>query len=551
MVSKTTLQRCINLPASQDSATTQFGNEAKGYKFTETQDWFSGNIALWKSFMPLVITPNPRILEIGSWEGRSATFLLTSPLCANGGSIACIDHFDLFATLAGKERHEKLLHNLSLTGRPFRVIEKFSVPGLMSLLEEAIKDETAGFDWVYIDGSHRADDTFLDAELAWRLANEGAIFIFDDYLWDVQPRDSPYHPKPGIDAFMTLHKNEFEVISSRYQMVLQKKTKMHIGFLVEDSGPVDVNSDAFDYSINIALIADTSYAMPATVTIHSIVKHSSRRFTFYVIDCGLGTGDKDRMSRSIGEKPNVSLVFIPLGKDGLGASLGPVWAKVDLIDLLPVERVLYLDADILARGDAGRLWDVDLEGKFLGACPDVGFPLGHEKAERGPYFNAGVLLMDLAKIRPGMQKLRDVAKSMLSSKFVEQDALNVHFRGAWKSLSLEWNAQGLGTYAELRTEDREPAKLYEMANPTLVHFTGPVSPSLPLVLNPYVQPCVSKPWGYVRAQGHPYAEEWWTTLKETPWAEWVKSGEYQAWFESEKEKAKAQAVKEFDEAIGA
>lgn len=499
--------------------------------------------------MSLVTTPNPRMLEIGTWEGRSATFLLASPLCANGGSIVCIDHFDLFATPAGKERHEKVLHNLSLTGRPFRVIEKFSVPGLMVLLEEAIKGETAGFDWVYIDGSHRADDTFLDAELAWRLANEGAIFIFDDYLGLDQPHESPYHPKSGIDAFMKLHGNEFELISSGYQIVLRKKTRMRIGFLVGDSTPIDTKVDAFGYTVNIALVADASYAMPATVTLHSIAKHSSRMTTFYIIDCGLGAESKDRMMRSMVGKPNISLVFIPLGDDGLGAFLGPVWAKVDLVNLLPVERVLYLDADILARGDVGGLWDTDLGEKLLGACPDVGFPLGHEEIERGPYFNAGVLLMDLTKIRREVQKLREVGKSMQSSRFVEQDGLNVHFRGAWKPLSLQWNAQGLGTYAELCTADRKKTNLHEMVNPILVHFTGPVSPSLPLVLNPYVQPCVSKPWGYAKARGHPYAEEWWTALKETPWAEWVESEEYCTWYESEKAKAKEQALKEFEKAV--
>ena len=507
--------------------------------------------------MPLVSTSNPRILEIGSWEGRSATFLLTSPLCANGGSIVCIDHFDLFATQAGKERHEKILHNLSLTGRPFRVVEKFSVPGLMTLLEEAIKDEaeaikeeTPGFDWLYIDGSHRADDTLLDAELAWRLANKGAIFIFDDYLWGTQPQDSPHHPKPGVDAFMKLHENEFEIISSGYQMVLRKKTRMHIGFLMEGSESTDTKADAFDYSINVALVVGASYAMPATVAIHSIVKHSSRRLTFYVIDCGLGADDKERMELSIAKDPKVSLVFLPLNDNGLGASLGLVWAKVDLIDLLPVERVLYIDVDILARGDVGRLWDTDLDGKFLGACPDISHPLGHEEIERGPYFNAGVLLLELMKIRGGVQKLKDVAKSMVSSKFAEQDALNVHFRGAWKSLNLEWNAQGLGTYAELQTADREAVKLREMDNPSLVHFTGPVSPSLSLVLNPYIQPCVSKPWGYAKARGHPYADEWWTTLKETPWSKWVESEEYQAWRDSEGEKAKADAIEEFEKAVG-
>lgn len=266
-------------------------------------------------------------------------------------------------------------------------------------------------------------------------------------------------------------------------------------------------------------MADASYAMPAIVTLRSIVKHSSRRFAFYIIDCGLQAEDKDRMMPSMAEKPNVSLVFITVGGNGLGTSLGLVWAKVDLIDLVPVERVLYLDANILARGDVGRLWDTDLGEKLLGACPDVGFSLGHEKIERGPYLNAGVLLMDLVKIRREVQKLRDLARLTQLSRFVEQDALNIRFRGARKPLSLQWNAQGLGTYAELRTADRETANLHGMANPILVHFTGPVSPSLPLVLNPYVQPCVSKPWGYVKARGHPYTDEGWAALQEASWVE--------------------------------
>jgi hypothetical protein len=159
--------------------------------------------------------------------------------------------------------------------------------------------------------------------------------------------------------------------------------------------------------------------------------------------------------------------------------------------------------------------------------------------------------MDLAKIRRGVQNLRDVAKSMQSSRFAEQDALNIHFRGAWKSLSLQWNAQGLGTYAGLRTADRETVNLHEMTNPILVHFTGPVSPSLPSVLNPHVQPCASKPWGYLKARGHPYAEEWWAALKKTSWVEWVKSEEYCAWHGSEKEKVKVQVLNEFDRVVGA
>ncbi|ESK95696.1 glycosyltransferase family 8 protein [Moniliophthora roreri MCA 2997] len=158
------------------------------YLFTPTQDWFSHNITEWTRFLPLVKRSNPRALEIGSWEGRSAVFLLEN-LCKDGGEIVCIDHFDLFSTDAGRERYKRIHHNLALTGKPFRVLDQFSVPALMTLLKEEMLSECPGFDWIYVDGSHEADDTFLDSELVWRLARKDAVVIFDDYHWDKEPED--------------------------------------------------------------------------------------------------------------------------------------------------------------------------------------------------------------------------------------------------------------------------------------------------------------------------------------------------------------------------
>ena len=56
------------------------------FTFTHTQDWFSHNIDTWTALFPLVQSLKPRVLEIGSWEGRSAVFLLTH-LCRDGGDI--------------------------------------------------------------------------------------------------------------------------------------------------------------------------------------------------------------------------------------------------------------------------------------------------------------------------------------------------------------------------------------------------------------------------------------------------------------------------------
>ncbi|KAG9314949.1 glycosyltransferase family 8 protein [Chiua virens] len=482
------------------------------YEFTSTQDWFSSHKPAWQTLFPIVSSRAPRVLEIGSWEGRSAVFILTT-LCATSGEVVCIDHFDLMATAEGRERHRKLTHNLSLTGRPARVLPQFSVPALYTLLgEEMSKEQDAGFDWIYIDGSHRSDDTLLDAELAWRLARLGCIFIFDDYNWPEQPLDSPHHPRRGIDAFLAVHREEYKRLSTnpeQYQMILQKTTPMRIGFLLEPSRD-RLPYDALEYGINVALTIDSAYAMTAAVTLRSVVEYTKGRITFYIVDCGLLAEDKKKIEASLPARPNITLLFVALPADSLSSTMGAVWAK----------RVLYLDADVLVRKDLKELWNTNLGGYALAAVPDVGFPMGHPGVPKVEYFNVGVLLIDLAKTRSTLQDLGTCCREMAQSTFHDQDALNVHFKTDCVKLSLTWNAQGLGTYAECVTADREMVCLEDMKDPAIVHFTGPIHPPVEVVLNPYVQPYTAKPWGYAGAPGHPYEREWWDMLEKTAWKGW-------------------------------
>jgi lipopolysaccharide biosynthesis glycosyltransferase/predicted O-methyltransferase YrrM len=527
---------------------TDLSASTNEYEFTPSQDWFTQNIPHWKSLFPLVTSPEPRILEIGSWEGRSAVFLLTT-LCAQGGEIVCIDHFDLMHTPAGHERHRKLSQNLLQTGRPFRILPQFSVPALYALLEEEIaRDASTGFDWVYVDGSHRADDTLLDAELAWRLAREGCIFIFDDYNWPEQPVESVHHPRRGIDAFLALHAGEYEHLSTtaeQYQMILRKTSEMRIGFLVEQSAERRFAS-ALSLGIYLVLAIDTSYAMAAAVTIRSAIEKTVGRMTIYIVDCGIYVEDKEKIKSSLPERHNVTLVFLDLPAGSLAAELGVAWAKVDMLKILPVERALYLDADMLVRRSLEELWNTDLEGSSIGAAVDVGYPMGHGGVSRKRYFNAGMLLVDLAKARIHLSELEGRVREMKDARFRDQDVLNEHFAGDWAEVSLSWNAQGLGTYAEISSTDRDTLALGDMKDPRVVHFTGPIHPGLVAVLNPFVQPYTSKPWGYAGAPGHPFKDEWWGALNETAWVGWQGSTQYQEMCEGEKQKAIQDSITKFE-----
>lgn len=498
------------------------------YQFTPTQDWFSGHTDVWRNLFPLVQTSAPKVLEIGSWEGRSAVFLLNE-LCGNQGSIVCIDHFDLMGTAAGRERFRKITHNLALTRNRHRIVDDFSVPALMTLLKEACGEENPGFDWVYIDGSHEADDTLLDGELAWRLARPQSIVIFDDYRWNAEPEDSPHHPRPGIDAFLQLHRGEYEVVSGNhedhYQMILRKTSPMRIGFNFKGSSGSRVD-EALNYGIHVAMAVDSAYAVPAAVTLLTLVKTNTRRLSIHVVDCGLSNEERRRLSLICRDESSITVNFYSLNEDSLATTLGPTWAKLDIISTVPVERLIYLDADILIRKDIADLWAQDLQGYPIAAAPDVGHPMGHGDLAGHPYFNAGVLLLDLTAIRATFAELRRLAQHMSLALHKDQDVLNTHFRGQWKALRLTWNAQGLGTYAKDYSDDRQRLPLTELEDPAIVHFSGHLHPPLGVVLNPWVQPYTSKPWGYAGAPGHPYAKMWWDAVEETPWKGWRQSKDY-------------------------
>ncbi|KAL3140131.1 hypothetical protein ABBQ38_004408 [Trebouxia sp. C0009 RCD-2024] len=62
-----------------------------------TVDWFSHNIPIWTetfdSFGWLHSAVNLRVLEVGSWEGQSACWLLQHVCCSSGSSLVCIDNW--------------------------------------------------------------------------------------------------------------------------------------------------------------------------------------------------------------------------------------------------------------------------------------------------------------------------------------------------------------------------------------------------------------------------------------------------------------------------
>ena len=176
-----------------------------------TRDWHSHNIANWNQYLsPLMGLSNINALEIGTFEGRSAIWLLEHVFTDPSASITCIDLF----RRPGQEA--RFQHNIAMTKRTAQLIKRKG--SSHNILPEFAHDS---FDLIYVDGSHDAASVLLDAFLCWPILKPGGILIFDDYLINKNAPVS-HTPKLAIDIFLDHHSDKCKVLHFDYQVILRK-----------------------------------------------------------------------------------------------------------------------------------------------------------------------------------------------------------------------------------------------------------------------------------------------------------------------------------------
>lgn len=190
----------------------------KGKDFTTA--WGDMHFSVWVEILNSLRDKPLKILEIGSWEGRSAIFFLEF---LPNSRITCIDTFEGNEEQAYNSLNEKLNRledrfdsNLSSYGDRCEKIKSRSIPALDRLAQANRK-----FDLIYIDGDHRRNAVLLDSLLCWQMLDNGGLIFWDDYLWG-KNYSEPERPKGGIDAFLALHKNEYVLRGTGHQVMIQR-----------------------------------------------------------------------------------------------------------------------------------------------------------------------------------------------------------------------------------------------------------------------------------------------------------------------------------------
>jgi lipopolysaccharide biosynthesis glycosyltransferase len=271
-------------------------------------------------------------------------------------------------------------------------------------------------------------------------------------------------------------------------------------------------------SVNILMCTNALFQQHAAVCLASLLANNPD-FFFNVVIVGRVSEalDEEKLRRSLTRFPNHSLSFrkfTPPADLLLPLSPGAhytidTYTRIWLGEFFPAtaDRVLYLDADIVVVGSIARLWNTDLAGALMGAVDIPGSDQGVRRlgmrAEDG-YFNAGVLLIDLARWRSTRadQIVIDYIHANPERLEYDQDALNACFRGVTKRLDYRWNV--------IRPFFREPLALpLERAEieairkeALIIHFNGG-----------------SKPWSYFC--DHPRRAEYDKYLRMTEWRDYV------------------------------
>lgn len=181
------------------------------YEFTV--DWFTPRVPAWQRLLAAYVgKPRLRFLEIGSYEGRSALWLLENVLTEPTAGLSCID------TWSSGETERRFDRNLAASGHSDQ-LRKIKAPSWQALPHLA----AASLDFAYIDGSHEAADVLEDGLMVLRRMKPGGIILFDDYQWNPPESKRRHPPGPAIDAFLSLNDWRLEELHRGWQIAVRVK----------------------------------------------------------------------------------------------------------------------------------------------------------------------------------------------------------------------------------------------------------------------------------------------------------------------------------------
>ena len=276
--------------------------------------------------------------------------------------------------------------------------------------------------------------------------------------------------------------------------------------------------------IHVLCCTDNNFVMQSSVMMQSVIcNHEDGAIVFHVIiDNSVTEESKQLLEEEVAKTSNHIQFHLfesdkiksypRIGIKGVHVSQASYY-RLFISEVLPsdIQRVIYLDGDIIVRHSLQKIWDLDLTGYAIAAVPDgdegnmLIYNRLHYPFEYG-YFNAGVLVVNLEYwhehdcVRRCADFMTQHPERILLH---DQDVLNAVFYKEKYNLPIKYNVQMCYFFRpeEIRIDyNFKYKKQVEEASsdPYILHFSS-----------------FEKPW--VRTSHLPYQREFRKYYALTPW----------------------------------
>lgn len=257
-------------------------------------------------------------------------------------------------------------------------------------------------------------------------------------------------------------------------------------------------------AIGIVASSDDNYAPHLTVLFYSLLANSSapERISLFCLDGGISDENKTRMNQEVQKLGASGVDFVSFDSNRyddlptIKHITSSAYYRISIPEIFDdsVHKLIYLDCDMIVKGDIIELWDTDISDFHIGAVENLS---GHTYKKLGipqnQYFNSGMLLINLDLWRrDGIPEKVFRFKKENADRISTNDqcALNGVLHDKWKHLHLKWNHQtGLYRPSEQTAAFSQSEIAEATLSPGIIHYIG-----------------WDKPWRKVRF--HPLAGEY-------------------------------------------
>lgn len=241
---------------------------------------------------------------------------------------------------------------------------------------------------------------------------------------------------------------------------------------------------------NIVCGIDNNYVEHLVTTLNSLfVNNEVLRFHIFIFSLGIHNQNKQAIKAWV-EDRNHEVTFIDIVQNQLsefpifdeGYISPATYLRLFIPSLLPqsVDKVLYLDSDIIVNTNIEELLNTDISNNTLAAVEDAPNNSVILRNKNQPYFNAGVLLLNLKELRKKdflSEAMTFIKENNARLYFHDQDVLNALLGDRAKILPIKWNM--LDCFYDI--PPRIHAKYQHLLKITskkkcIIHFSGKIKP---------------------------------------------------------------------------